>query len=157
MSLCNQATEQPGAFVTPPVVLLTTDILYSGHLTIQDKMSRSKLNLHYAKYFTALQNVDTSLFRKVDRFCSPPSIWTVQNSLNNADTGRPLAQIVQHCWLIHQLDIILILVHIVLGFSYLFLPLYSKGELWNLPLFVVLNGTSTHCHAYQKCTGNLQK
>ena len=139
VSLCNQATEQPGPFVTPPVVLLTTvepslmDILYSGHLTIQDKMSQSRLNLHYTKYFTAFRNANASLFRKVDRFCSPASIWTVQNSLNNADAGRPLAQIVRHRWLIHQLDIILILVHIVLGFSYPFLPLYSKGELWSLP------------------------
>ena len=32
------------------------------------------------------------LFRKADRFCSPASTWTVQNSLDNADAGRPLTQ-----------------------------------------------------------------
>ena len=66
-----------------------TDILYSRHLIIHDKMLQSGLNLHY---FTALQNADTSLFRKADRFCGPASTWTVQNSLDNADAGRPLAQ-----------------------------------------------------------------
>ena len=40
----------------------------------------------------ALQNADTSLFRKADRFCGPASTWTVQNSLDNADAGRPFAQ-----------------------------------------------------------------
>ena len=33
-----------------------------------------------------------TLFRKVDRFCDSASTWTVQNSLDNADAGRPLAQ-----------------------------------------------------------------
>ena len=55
-------------------------------------MSRCGLNLHYAQYFTALRNVDTSLFRKADRFCGPARTWTLQNSLDNADAGRPLAQ-----------------------------------------------------------------
>ena len=36
-------------------------------------------------------------------------------------------------WLIHQLDIILTLVRIVLDSGYPFLPSYSKGELWNAP------------------------
>ena len=36
--------------------------------------------------------IDTSLFRKVDEFCGPASTWTVQNSLDNADAGRLLAQ-----------------------------------------------------------------
>ena len=70
---------------TPPL----TDILYSGHLVIQDKMLRSGLNL---RHFTALQNPETSLFRKADRFCGPTSTWTVQNPLDNADAGRPLAK-----------------------------------------------------------------
>ena len=37
---------------------------HSGHLIIQDKISRSRLNLHYAQYFTALRNADTLLLRK---------------------------------------------------------------------------------------------
>ena len=45
-------------------------------------------NLHYS---TAFRNTDTSLFRKVGRFCGPASTWTVQNSLDNADAGRRLA------------------------------------------------------------------
>ena len=68
------------------------DILYSGHLIIQDKMLRSGLNLHYAYYLIALRNADTSLFCKADRFCGSASTWTVQNSLDNADAGKPLAQ-----------------------------------------------------------------
>ena len=32
-----------------------------------------------------LQNVNTLLFRKADRFSSPTSTLTVQNSLDNAD------------------------------------------------------------------------
>ena len=56
-------------------------------------MSRSRLNLHYAQYFTALRNADTLIaIRKADRFCGPASTWTVQTSLDNADAGRPLAQ-----------------------------------------------------------------
>ena len=62
----------------------------------------------------ALRNADASLFRKADRFCGPASNWTVQNSLDNADAGRPLTQDCPARWLIHQLDIILTLVHIVL-------------------------------------------
>ena len=64
-------------------------------------------------------------------------------------------KIVQYRWLNHQLDIILTIVRIVLASGYPFLPLYSKGELWN-GAFVTLNGMSAHCHAYQKYTGNLQ-
>ena len=64
-------------------------------------------------------------------------------------------KIVRHRWLIHQLDIILTLVIIVLASGYPFLPSYSKGKLWN-GAFVALNGTSAHCHAYRKYTGNLR-
>ena len=42
-------------------------------------------------------------------------------------------KIVRHRWLIHQLDIILTLVCIVLASGYSFLLSYSKGELWNAP------------------------
>ena len=42
-------------------------------------------------------------------------------------------KIVQHRWLIHQLDTILTLVRIVLASGYPLLPSYSKGELWNAP------------------------
>ena len=66
-----------------------TDILYSGRLIIQDKMLRFGLNLHY---LIALRNANTLLFRNTDRFCGPASTQTVQNSLDNADAGRPLAQ-----------------------------------------------------------------
>ena len=41
-------------------------------------------------------------------------------------------KIVGHRWLIHQLDIILTVVRIVLASGYPFLPLYSNGELWRL-------------------------
>ena len=64
-------------------------------------------------------------------------------------------KIVRHHWLIHQLDITLTVVRIVLASSYPFLPSYSKGELWN-GTFVALNSTSMHCHAYWKFTRNLQ-
>ena len=64
-------------------------------------------------------------------------------------------KIVRHHWLIHQLYIILTLVHIVLASVYPLLSSYSKRELWN-GAFVALNSTSTHCHAYQKYTRNLQ-
>ena len=83
-----QSLQLFGSTVEPPL----TDILYSRHLIIQDKVSRSRLKSHYTKYFSALWNVDTLLFCKADRFCSPASTWTVQNSLDNADAGRPLAQ-----------------------------------------------------------------
>ena len=63
--------------------------------------------------------------------------------------------IVRHHWLIHQLDIILTVVRIVLASGYPFLPPYSKGELWN-GTFIALNSTSMHCYAYQKFTGNLR-
>ena len=115
-----------------------TDILYSRHLIIQDKMLRSGLNLHYAQYLITLRNADTSLFCKADRFCGPGSTWTVQNSLDNADTGRPLAQDCPAPLLLHQLDIILTLVRTVLASGYPFLPLYSKGKLCN-GAFVAFN------------------
>ena len=59
---------------------------------MQGKTLWSGLILHYVQNFTALRNADTSLFHKADRFCGPASIWTIQNSLDNVDTGRPLAQ-----------------------------------------------------------------
>ena len=42
-------------------------------------------------------------------------------------------KIVQHRWLIHQLDTVLTLVRIVLASGYPFLLSYSKGEVWNTP------------------------
>ena len=42
-------------------------------------------------------------------------------------------KIVQYRWLIHQLDIALKLVRIVLASGYPFLLSYSKGELWDMP------------------------
>ena len=36
--------------------------------------------------------MDTSLFRKADRFCGPASTWTVQKSLDNVHVGRSLTQ-----------------------------------------------------------------
>ena len=67
----------------------------------------------------------------------------------------PSHKIVRHRWLIYQLDIILTLVRILLASGYPSLPSYSNGELWN-GAFIALNGTSTHCHAYRKYTGNLR-
>ena len=92
-------------------------------------MLRSGLNLHYAEYLIALRNADTSLFRKADRLCGPARLYKIHSIM------RTLAslshKIVRHRWLIHQLDIILTLVIIVLASGYPFLPSYSKGELWN--------------------------
>ena len=61
------------------------DIFYSG--TGQNVAVRIELALR-----VVLRNADTSLFHKVDRFCGPAGTWTVQNSLNSADTARLLAQ-----------------------------------------------------------------
>ena len=43
-------------------------------------------------------SADTSLFRKADGFFGPSSSWTVQNSLDNADAGRPLAHKIVRNW-----------------------------------------------------------
>ena len=75
--------------------------------------------------------MDTSLFRKADRFCGLASTWTVENSLDNVNTGRLLAQDCLPPLMIHQLDSILTLVRIVLTS---FLPSYSKGELWSVAM-----------------------
>ena len=126
-----------------------------GHLIIQDKMSRSGLNLHYVQYFTALRNADTSLFRKVDRFCSPASTWTVQNSLDNVDAGRPLAQDCPaplidsptgHCINTgtHSFS---------LWLSFSVIVQQRRAVQCT---FVALNRTNTHCHAYRKYTGNFR-
>ena len=61
------------------------------------------------------------------------------------------AIITQGCPLVDQLNIITALEHIVLAF------LASIQQRRALECtFVALNGTSTHCHAYQKSTGSLQ-
>ena len=39
-----------------------------------------------------MRNAGTSLFRKADRFCGPASTWIVENSRDNANADRPLAQ-----------------------------------------------------------------
>ena len=131
--------------VEPPL----TDILYSGHLTYTGQNVAVRID------FTALRNADTSLFRKADRFCSPASAWTVQNSLDNADAGRPLAQDCPaplidsptgHCTNtgMHSFSLWLFFAAIV-----------QQGRAVERA-FVALNGTSTHCHAYRKYTGNLR-
>ena len=135
-----------GYTVEPPL----TNILYSGHLIIQDKMLQSGLNLHYT--LITLRNADTSLFRKADKFCGPGSTWTVQNLLNNVDAGRTLAQ-----------DCPTPLVDSSTG-HYTNTGTHSSS-LW-LPFLAIVqqgkalerafNGTSTHCHTYRKYTGNLR-
>ena len=45
--------------------------------------------LRACNIFTAFRNADTSPSCKADRFCSPASTWTVQNSLDNADRLVP--------------------------------------------------------------------
>ena len=132
-----------------------TDILYSGHLIIQDKMLRSGLILHYTQYFTALRNADTSLFRKADRFCSPASTWTVQNSLDNADADRPLAQ---DCPALpinsptgHNTNTVMHSSSLWLSF----LAIIQRGRALERA-FIALSSTSTHCHAYRKYTGSLR-
>ena len=83
----------------------------------------------------------TSLFHKADRFCGPASTWTVQNSLDNADAGRPLAQ---DCPAdsptghytntgTHSSSLWLY-----------FLAIVQQGRALERA-FVALNGTSTHC------------
>ena len=44
------------------------------------------------QYLRILPNADSLLFHKADRFFGRSSTWTVQNSLDNADTGMPLTQ-----------------------------------------------------------------
>ena len=93
--------------------------------------------------------MDTSLFRKVDRFCSPPSTWPVQNSLDNADAGRPFAQ-----------DCPAPLIDSPTGHHtntgmhssslwLFFLAIVQQGRALERT-FIVLNGTSTHCHTYTR-------
>ena len=99
--------------------------------------------------------MDTSLFRKADRFCSPASTWTAQNSLDNVDAGRPLAQDYPaplidsptgHCTNTgtHSFSL-------WLSFS----AIVQQGRAVDRA-FAALNGTSTHCHAYRKYTEDLQ-
>ena len=57
-----------------------------------------------------------------------PGLYKIMRTL-----GGLSHKIVWHCWLIHQLDIILTLVRTVLASGYPFLPLYSKGKLWTAP------------------------
>ena len=84
---------------------------------------------------------------KADRFCGPTSTWTVQNSLNNADAGRPLAQ-----------DCLALLIDSPTGHYtntgthspslwLAFLAIVHQGRALKRT-FEVLKGTSTHCHAY---------
>ena len=45
-----------------------------------------------ASGFQVFQLQMCPLFCKADRLCGPASTWTVQDSLDNADAGKPLAQ-----------------------------------------------------------------
>ena len=92
---------------------------------------------------------------KRTNFCGPASTWTVQNSLNNADAGRPLAQ-----------DCPALLVDSPTGhytntgthssrLGLPFLAIVQQGRALECA-FVALSGTSTHCHSYWKYTGNLR-
>ena len=79
----------------------------------------------------------------------------VQNSLNNADAGRPLAQDCPAPLIdsptghyvntgTHSSSLLLS-----------FLAIVQQGRALERA-FVVLNSTSTHCHAYRKYTGSLR-
>ena len=106
-----------------------TDILYSGHLIIQDKMLRSEMQT--PRY--SVKRTDFVVPLALGLYKIHSIMWTLAGLLH---------KIVRQRWLIHQLDVILTLVCIVLASGYLFLPSYSKGELWN-GAFVALNSTST--------------
>ena len=63
-------------------------------------------------------------FVKWTDFFALASTWTVQNLLENADTGMPLAQ-----------DCSAPLIDSPTGhYTSTGTPSYSKGELWNMPL-----------------------
>ena len=106
--------------------------------------------IHYSPW-----NVDTPLFCKADRFFSPFSTWTVQNSLDNA--GVPLLPCKVFCyrWLIQQLDITIAMVRTVLTSGQPFSQVYSKGRALECA-FVMLNSMGMYCHAYRKYTGSLR-
>ena len=81
--------------VEPPL----TDILYSGHLIIQDRKLWSEFEfalrvIQLSKMWTPRYSVKRTPRYSVKRtnFCGPASTWTVQNSLDDADAGRSLAQ-----------------------------------------------------------------
>ena len=64
--------------------------------------------------------------------------------------------VVHHRRSTQQLDIITALVHILLySLWFVFLTSIQQRRVLECT-FVVLNNTSTHCHAYRKCTGSLK-
>ena len=118
-----------------------------------DSWLGSRTVAHRNVYLLDFRIKDTSLFRKVDRFCGPASTYTVQNLVHIADAGRTLTQ-----------DCPAPPIDSLTGH-------YTKtstdsSSLWLSFLAIVrqgraaecteaLNGTSTHCHAYWKYTRNL--
>ena len=57
---------------------------------LTDTSQKRSPHLH-SQYLRILPSADTSLFHEADKFVSPSSTWLVQNSLDNADAGMPLA------------------------------------------------------------------
>ena len=140
--------------VEPPL----TGILYSGHLIIQDKMSRMDFFCilgqlfcgvvwKWTKFVWACQaRLKFALRVQLSKMQIPhyfvkwtdfavlpvPGLYKIHSIMQTLASLSH--KIVLYHWLIHQLDIIPALVHIVLTSGYSFWPSYSKGELWNMPL-----------------------
>ena len=137
------------------VELPVTDILCNEHLTTQDKMLQSGLNKHYNTSHLSKMQTSRYSIKRTDFAVPLIPAWTVQNPLDNADTGRCLAQ-----------NCLTPLIDIPTGHytntgmhsSSLwlsFLAIIQQGRALERA-FVAFNGTSTHCHIYRKYTRNLQ-
>ena len=102
-----------------------------------------------------LWNADTQLFCKADKFFSPFSTWTVQNSLDNADAHLPLTQVCPPTLIDSTTEHFnTIGSHSSSPWS-AFLASIQQGRALECS-FVALNSTGMHCHTYRKFTGSLR-
>ena len=131
-----------------------TDTSDSGHLTYMATLS-VLIEEPLIQYLRILPNADALLFLEADRFFSPFSTWTVRNSFNNMNTCMSPAQ-----------DCLAPLIDSTTGqynstvthSTSLLLAFLNSIKQGRAPecAFIVLNGTSTHCHGYWKYTRTLQ-
>ena len=100
-------------------------------------------------------NAETLLFCKADKFFGPFSTWTVQNSLDNADTHLPLTQGCPPPLIDSTTG------HYNSTGSHstslwsAFLVSIQQGRALERA-FVALNSTGMYCHAYRKYTRSLR-
>lgn len=95
-------------------------------------------------------NADTSLFHKADKFfCSSSCFTWWCTHWHSSHTKKIVRHHWLSGWLIHQLDTIIALVYIALAFLS---SIQQERALKHA--FIVLNGMSTHCHAYWKYRGS---